>query len=102
MKYLKRFENTSNKYKVGDYVLFDLEKFMKWCNSNNTVDRGDITEHNLGKIVEYNEKEPDYPYHIEFSDGKIEQTNMSELIRFLTPNEIEEYESMKSANKYNL
>jgi len=101
MKYLKKFEELKQpKYKVGDYVMF------------NTIEDEDEDILHPGKItLQYNQPE------VEISEGEFDEDNYylvdceeeqdkglwePEIQRYLTPEEIKEFELMMSTKKYNL
>jgi hypothetical protein len=109
MKYLKNFEKLhENKYKVGDYILINID-FIKKHNFYNTF-YSDFTVP-FGRITDV-----DYilfnPYTVSIIYENAPMPDRSgidamclrddEIIRHLTPDEIDEFESKKTALKYNL
>ena len=43
-----------------------------------------------------------FPYSVVYDDGKVDTIMIGNISRFLTPDEIEEYETKIQAIKYNL
>jgi hypothetical protein len=87
MKYLKTFEQNKFLYKIDDYVLF--------FNPD--------TKSNLpGQIIDIQE-ESEWPYRIYyFEEDILGFLSENEIIRKLTPEEIEIFEIRKITNKYNI
>ena len=114
MKHIKKFENIivktefkifeKNLYepKVGDYVLLDVLEMM----SHNTEMDYNIYEctptDNLGYLVDIDKSKSTYIYLIKFYDDKDIWVRKSEILRKLTPNEIDEFNSKIAAKNYNL
>ena len=99
MKYIKTFEeNNTLKYKVGDYILIDIEKlkkkYKKW-NVHGFPEK-------QAKIIAANSIDDKQPYIVPLFFFLQED----EIIRLLSPKEIKEYELnieiKKNVNKYNL
>jgi len=85
MKYIKKFENIDNDYKVGDYLKLRYSS-------------------RIFKIIEINYKWNN-PYKLEFYlNGKLSNMNCinNDIERFATPLEIESMELKINTNKYNL
>lgn len=92
MKYIKKFE-TLGTYKVGDYVLLDVKKlededFYK-------------TNHGLVKIDRY-VKNLSIPYLVMFPEDFKLYVEPDKILRLLTPEEIEKYNSINASKNYNL
>jgi len=88
-------------FNIEDYVLLDLDEMDK----HNIEVKFNLDNHNyidnMAKITRLNDAMY-YLYHIEFYDGNQVNVREDEIIRLLTKDEIEEYETKKSALKYNL
>ena len=104
----KIFENQTFEPTIGDYVLLDIDEMNKHnIGMNFNLSEQEYPD-NLGKLIDFNT--PDnhssgdkiYFYHIEFHNGKEVYVRREEMIRFLTPDEIEEYEMKKEVIKYNI
>ena len=107
MKYIKTYEKYEEpKYKVGDYVLLDLDK----VNSEYLItdNDGNFTIPALVLIT----KTPTKPdpttanfnsyYEVEFYIGGYLDIREEYIKRLLTPEEIDEYKMKKDAIQYNL
>jgi len=88
MRYIKTFENRYvEEYKIGDYIKF------------NTLSLSQTT----GKIVNIDYKHR-YPYSL-YVHGIPEYNpiiSVNEIVRLLTPEEIEKFEMEEYLNKYNI
>lgn len=93
MKHIKTYENINLKYKKDDYVIItgypDFDPFVKIY------------------LVNSKKSKRSWDYLVmgfEYSTQKIQGTYIDELdiIRKLTPYEIDEYEAKENAYKYNL
>lgn len=100
MKYIKKFEKIDkiNQYEDGDYILLDIDEIRK----NN-----DITSSHYEPIdnMAYIYHSGEQMYAIEFYNGKDLEFNYieeNEIIRELTPEEIEEFKLKKATHKYGL
>jgi len=100
MKYIKMFDNLfdnlfdKNLYHVGNYILPNSALQLKLNN-------------NMAQIIEvlkigFSRTKHSYRYVIEFSNNQQAIIAEKEIIRLLTPKEIEEFELKKDTNKYNL
>jgi hypothetical protein len=93
VKYLKKYENNRSAYnlKVGDYVL--VKQYY-----TNKPDKNIF-----GKIINIS---PDYtahfPYKILTSDNNTDTYNFSNIIRYLTDDEINIFDAQIAGNKYNI
>lgn len=85
-------------YKKKDYVLIDVDEIK--INNLKELVAGDPPD-NMAQIIRINIRD-NYPYHVEFINGQTLQLRPIEILRKLTPSEIVEFESKKSAVKYNL
>ena len=106
----KIFENQEIEpiVKVGDYVLLDMDEM----NKHNVEKMFQIDKDypdNMFLITMLNDgngEDPDidyvYFYHGSFYDGYKVNIRKEEIIRPLTDNEIEEYETKKLAKRYNV
>ena len=105
MKHLKSFEISyfEPHYKVGDYVLLDLDEIEKNLKGENgKLYVNDLPDDVMGKIVSY-DGESKYCYHIKFYEGStIYEVEGSEIKRKLTPEEIDSIEIKNDARKYNI
>jgi len=116
MKYLKHFESIDTKldttnnivdYKVGDYILLDVEKINK---QNNILGISTAIDESMAKITsfvldEFIKNNEGYPYGIEFYNGKkqnVHYIKYEEILRKLNKSEIEEFDAKKDSLKYNL
>ena len=92
MKHIKTFESEffKHNYRVDDYVLIKEHKIY-----------GIVSRY--AKIIEdFAETEGTDGYEVEFTDGDIIYILDNFIERYLTPEEIKEYELEKSTNNYNL
>ena len=107
MKYIKKYEEKSDKPKIGDYVKVNHNKFC--------VISKEIFKNNIGILVEIIQREVDlqlggYPYIVEFDDNvPVTGTSMDDNKISLSLAEIEAFASTKeeldiklNAKKYNL
>jgi len=85
MKYIKTYEY-NKKYKVGDYVLMSGKNYV---NKNNKPIK-------ITRFLNWGD-----PVFI-FNDGSESVTSNKEIIRHLTPDEIEDFEATINTKKYNL
>ena len=99
---------TIDDQKYFGYVLLDLEKIEdNDINDCNLIEDEDEDENDykpndkLAKILKF-DLELEYPYYIEFPNGKNIYVQDEEIFRNLTPDEIDEFETKKSSKKYNL
>ena len=92
MKYIKKFE-TLGTYKVGDYVLLDVKK----------LENEDFykTNHGLVKIIRFFSY-LSIPYLVMFPEDFELYVEADKILRLLTPEEIEKYNSIMTAKNYNL
>jgi hypothetical protein len=108
-KYLQYIKE-SNKYKTNDYVLLDVEKIRERVideMSDITLEEDDDDYEYVDILQKYARifmtMSRDYtPIRVMFSDSNIYDVEEDEIIRFLNPDEIEEYNSQINAKKYNL
>ena len=100
MKYIKTYEELEYKYKIGDYVLLDIDAIVGKNIFNNNLDPKDIPKEDKGEISLIN-KDLFYEYTVKLFNDECGVDN-DEIIRKLTPEEIEEYEIKKASLKYNL
>ena len=98
MKYIKQYENIDNKYKVGDYVLLDIEEIER---ENIRTASQDVPISELGLIIDI-DLNINYPYIIKSISNKTCRIREVEIIRLLTPSEIDKFELTPISNKYNL
>jgi len=101
MKYLKEFEASDEKYTDGDYILLDLDKILI-DNKEMDLDHNPIYDKAL---INDDCDDGEYPYSIEFYNGEdpeFRYVSEEEIKRKLTPEEIEEFKMMSTANNYNL
>jgi len=103
MKYLKYFETDDNehKYKIGDYVLLDLEEIDRE-NVEHGYSQESAPDGDSGEIFQIQNNISGYPYEIRLYNGKMFLALDKEIKRTLTSEEIKEYEIKKDVNKYNL
>jgi hypothetical protein len=97
VKYIKSFESFPFKYDIDDYVLLDLDEVNKeW----DIVDSdGNYVIDNLVVIVD---KHVNFYYEVKFPSNDILHVKEKAIKRLLTIKEIEEFETKKSAKKYNI
>jgi hypothetical protein len=86
MKHLKKYESISLKYSIGDYVLMSGETLELKINQPVKIIR----------ILDWGD------YIVMYNDGTTTALIDKYILRYLTPEEIEEYEIKLSQNKYNL
>jgi len=108
MKYIKLYEYSNVDYKPGDYVrisLFFIPSLnMKWEKIHTTNIVESIYK-SYAKILTI--KQHTNNYGVEFINSKTYEIlncwlDEKDILRPLTPEEIDEFEAMLSANKYNL
>lgn len=99
MKYLKNFEELELSYKIGEYVVIDPDSLE---NKKQLIINDWLPNNPIGKIVNrgLNNQETDYNYAIKYPNGLI--SHIHDILRLATPEEIEKYNIMINANKYNL
>ena len=99
MKYIKTYETKNIKYKIGDYVLLD----KKIIEDEDLPDTYALI-YNKFKGAHINGSY--YFYDVKFPNSKGDhdgyEVEYSEIIRKLTPEEIQEYNIKKDSMKYNL
>jgi len=111
MRYIQTYEGIFTKYKVGDYVLYKPQRtHFDWLNrlfldKEEFVKIVEIKKETLKNKIRYfpggTSNQVD-PYRIQDTKGKIWMASKKNLIRKLTPEEIEEFEIRKDTDKYNL
>lgn len=109
-KYLQYIKEANiSRYKVDDYVLLDTKKIKDKENKEiSDIPIEDDDDYEYVDILQKYAKifmimSRDYtPIRVMFSDGNIYDVEENEIIRFLTPDEINEYDSKVNAKKYNL
>lgn len=93
MKFIKKFEfgmfGSKEEYEIGDYILVRYE-YM------NRLDK--IIK---AKIVSFN-RDAHFPIKIMDDKNEFDTIQPPNVMRHLTPEEINEYEMLINANKYNL
>ena len=101
MKYIKTFETTKQIYDVEDYVVMKNNIFVGFELTPTTI--------NTFKILDthkYNTIANDKGYQVESIDNKNHiitfSLYQSEIKRLATPEEIQNYNILKSTNKFNL
>ena len=100
MRYIKSFEKNSTLYNIDDYVLLDLQKiddYNKSTKSSSIPIRDPFV-----KILQTITDDDVMPYRIEFYNDDYYRVKDQEIIRKLTPEEIENFETRRKAIKYNL
>jgi hypothetical protein len=116
MKYIQTFESIFDKYKVGDYVLYkpitsDKPTVLFLSRNNGYLDREEFVkivkvedETFLNKIKYFpgGTTRTRFKYKVQDPKGKTWIGLKGNLIRKLTPEEIEEFEMRKDTDKYNL
>ena len=109
MKYLKKFENKTNNFKIGQYVVAenlpytyiqDLKNFL-----NNNV--GQITmigdkDYIDNSYSKYYVKYENIPKNLEYLFYKNQKESYTKNIRLATEEEIENYKLNKITNKFNI
>lgn len=107
----KIFENTKLLYKKDDYVLLDLDQIEKNNKCENWFHIMDMPDDNMAQISDIDINNllnrpanvvTKLPYIVKFYNGEIFTTKDDEIIRKLTDDEIEEYETKKDAKNFNL
>lgn len=83
------------KYKIGDYVLLDIDEIK--INNVSENFKMILPHDNFAKIIEIGNTK--YPYFVKLYDDMVFFNNESEIIRLLSPKEIEYFES--KIEKYN-
>ena len=103
MKYIKTYEENKKfpKYNIGNYVLLSIKKINKNNIQYGNNDPISIPDDSLAQIIGININD-DYPYTSKFYNDREFDLKPNEIIRLLIPEEIEEFEMKKAANKYNL
>lgn len=102
MKYLKRFENEEYEYNVGDIVQVKIADY----DLNNDIML--IVNNNAGQIINIDDNNHPFIYKIDYvetfpnSDFSNINVKSSEILRYSTQEEIDEFEIKKNARKYNL
>lgn len=83
------------KYKIDDYVLLDIDEIK--INNVSENFKMILPHDNFAKIIEIGNTK--YPYFVKLYDDMVFFNNESEIIRLLSPKEIEYFES--KVEKYN-
>jgi len=96
MKHLKAFENKKQKYNLNDYVFLDMKKLKENGMSNNLIDSP------FAMIDYVHDDTMLYPYIVTTNRNKKIAINTNEIIRLMTPEEIEQYKLDNNIFKYNL
>jgi hypothetical protein len=91
MQYLKKYEDYKD-IRIGDYVLYM---------SFNPVAATTYSKPKCAKILDVSLSSY-FPYKIMVDDGTIDLIRKNCIIRYLTTDEINEYEVKIQSNKYNL
>lgn len=103
MKYIKLFElysitnyshNDLHKYRVGDYVVIDINR--SYYTEKLPIDIS------MGKITIEDTESFSFPYVIQFSDSPSAWIPEESIIRKMTDEEINEYELKINVKKYNI
>jgi hypothetical protein len=90
MKYIKKFEMIENKnYKDGEYILVNI-----YFDPHHRVDK-------KSKIIK-NNFDSTTSYKILYDDNKTDTVLFYKIIRYLTTDEIDEFESNINAIKFNV
>ena len=109
MKYLKTHEELELKnpidsliYKPGDYVLLDLEEMIKYNNSIGIQDP--IPDTNFAEIVSLQKFDSSfpYPYVANICDTDTISVRQAEIKRLMNKEEIDDFNIMKNASKFNI
>ena len=102
MKYIKTFENIV-RYKIGDYVLLDMDEIIE---HNKKIKNEDDIPFKFSKIINMNSYLISFPYGVGYKPDEEDEepcfVRKEEIIRKLSPEEIDEYEAIKNSKKYNL
>ena len=102
MKYIKYFEHTKNKYKNGDYIIFDkvIEDVHPYKNY------GIIKSRNIGRrdFVEIYMYDVNYIDDTTFELKNIEMfyIGQDEIVGLMTEKQIEDFKITIIANKFNI
>jgi hypothetical protein len=113
MRYIKTYEEllpneivdikvNCGKYKVGDYVVIDTDNVIE--NSEDffsAFDDENMEKYVYVKITDIISND-EFPLKVYTALGSYTSTNKDEIDRYMTPEEIERYDSEKNAKKYNL
>ena len=106
MKYLKEYVDwdsketgVSDNWALGSYVLVTVENFTKNGKKANNIK--EETEMIYGQITKWLDID-EFPFEVTISNGDKMGFADSEIIRYLTKEEIEQYELEVNAKKYNL
>jgi len=95
MKYIKTFESIVKfKIEVGQYILVNEYLPMTPVEYKKHPDK-------KGKIVSI-KYDVTFPYRVLYDDNTINSIQFDKIIRYLTDEEIDEYESKINANKFNI
>ena len=93
MKYIKTYEKNHKNIKIGDYVLFK-NHYENWEKTMGIISDVENVENSI------------LPYYVDFYDPEGDKCyaflESGEVIRLLTPSEIETYKMKEDVNKYNL
>jgi len=96
MKYLKYFEDTEENI-IGEYVLLDLDLIEEEGYAKDVVKFID----SMAIIVKY-EEEQNFAYTVKFYTDTTLTVSREEIIRKLTPKEIENYKYREEIHKFNI
>jgi hypothetical protein len=103
MKYIKKFEDVSNEWTEGMYVVLNLDKIIKNYIEDNDKKpiKKDLPDDNVGLIFNIRPEEK-YPFAIKFHTDTIFEVNEDEIEREATPEEIDYIKMKMTSKKYNL
>ena len=97
MNYIKTFESMLKPYKIGDYIIINVNSI-----DVKNILLGNVDEYaNVAKIILL-EDSRSYPFRIKFYNDYDFNVNESEILRLATEDENNEYHAKKEMNKYNL
>ena len=96
MKYLKTYEILNTPFKIGDYVKINvLDLRLRMYHIIKIIDIDERAEKYVLEILLKNE-------NFKILNNKIISIYSEKLERLATPEEIKEYEILKTSSKYNL
>ena len=96
MKYIKTFETNNNEYEKGDYIKLNIQNDVKNFLESYVPDYYDIVK--IVRIEDYGH----FFYNVIFHNGYDFNVKKDEVVRLATQDEIDEYDTKKMVNKYNL
>jgi len=108
MKHLKSFEEVDwssqetgedDSWKLGSYILASIDDFSE--EAKRELDLSEDTKEVYGQVTKWR-NDGEFPFEVVISNGHKINFTQDEILKYLTPEEIEQYKMELEASKYNL